>query len=88
MSNLTRHILLPALVPLLFIVVVATPMAVLGCRNRGLLALIIAFASVLGALSAAIRGAHCRLRRDSRANWWLASSLILAIAPVALLLLA
>lgn len=88
MPNLTRHLLLPALAPLLFLMVVATPAAVLGCRNRGQLALAIAFTSVLVALYAAIMGSRCRLRRDPRANWWLISSIVLAIPPIALLLLA
>lgn len=88
MNNLTRHILLPTLAPLLFLALAATPVAVLGCRNRGLLALAIAFASVFCALYAAVKGAICRSRGDTQAKWWLASSLILAIPPVALLFLA
>jgi hypothetical protein len=88
MQNLTRHILLPTLAPLLFFVVAATPVEFLGCRNRGLLALTIAFASVLCALYAAIRGANCSHRRDPQSTWWLLSLLILAIPPVALLVLA
>ena len=88
MTKLTRHILIPTLAPLLFFAVAATPVALLGCRNRGLLALIIAFASVLCALYTAIKGANCRFRHDPSANWWLLTSLILAIPPVALLILA
>jgi len=88
MTNLTRHITLPALAPLLFAVLAATPVEVLGCRNRGLLALVVAFASVFGALYAAIRSAQCSRRHDPRNLWWLATSLILMVPPVALLILA
>lgn len=88
MPNLTRHILLPALAPLLFLGLAATPAAVLGCRNRGLLALTIAFISVFCALYCAVMGVKASSRRDPRTRWWLASSLILAIPPVALLILA
>lgn len=88
MNNLTRHILLPTLAPLLFFALAATPVELLGCRNRGLLALTIAFASLLCALYTAVRSTKCNHRRDPRSTWWLLSSLILAIPPVALIILA
>lgn len=88
MDNPTRHILLPTLAPLLFFALAATPVELLGCRNRGLLALAIAFISLLGALYAAARSAGCRARRDPQGTWWLYSSLILAVPPVALIFLA
>lgn len=88
MNNLTRHILLPSLAPLLFFIIAATPVEVLDCRNRGLLALIIAFASLLGALFCTLHGAKDRSGRDPRSRWWLTTTLILVIAPVALIILA
>lgn len=87
-NNLTRHILLPALAPLLFFVVAATPVEVLGCRNRGLLALTIAFASLFGAIYTSVKGAKCSRRRDPQSTRWLFSTLLLAIPPVALVILA
>lgn len=88
MNNLTRHLLVPTLAPLLFFAVAATPVAVLGCRNRGLLALTIAFASGLCSLYTTVRSIQCSRRHDPRNIWWLFSSLLLAIPPVALLILA
>jgi hypothetical protein len=51
-----RHIVLPALAPAAFFLVASTPVEVLGCFNRGLMALTIALASVIGGLIFAIKG--------------------------------
>ncbi len=87
MNLIFRHILFPALAPLLFFSVAATPVEFFGCRTRGLLALTIALVGVLAGLSTAIMGAKSRLRRDPAANWWI-SSLILAIPAIAVLIIA
>jgi hypothetical protein len=88
MTPLTRHILLPVFVPVAFFLVALSPVQLLGCRNRGLLALLIALASVLAGLYTAIRAGNLRRRSDPEAQWWLATTLILIIAPIALLILA
>lgn len=88
MTPLTRHLLLPLFVPIAFFLVALSPVQLLGCRNRGLLALAIAFASVLAGLYTAVRAANLRRRGDPEAQWWLATTLILIIAPIALLILA
>jgi hypothetical protein len=61
---------------------------VLGCRNRGLLALLIAFVSVLAGLAAAVRAVQGRWRGEADSGRWVVSALVLAIPPVALLVLA
>jgi hypothetical protein len=68
--------------------VAATPVQVLGCRNRGWLAVAIAFASVLLSLGTAIMGTKGRLQGDPHTLWWFASTVILAIPAVALIILA
>ena len=88
MTRVTRHVVLPSLVPALFFAVASMPRETLGCRNQALAVVAIAFASVLGALAVTIVGATKRLRRDPEAWWWLGTTLLLVIAPVALLLLA
>lgn len=88
MTPFQRHVLLPALVPLLFLAVAATPVEVLGCRNRGLLALTIALVSVIAGLVAAVKAINLQRQGDPQARWWLKSALYLAIAPIALLILA
>jgi len=88
MTTLQRHVLLPALVPLLFFAVAATPVELLGCRNRGLLVLAIALVSVIAGLVAAVMAINCQRQGDPQSRWWLKSALLFAIAPVALLILA
>ncbi len=53
-----------------------------------MIALLIAFTSGLAALGAAILGAKGRVRGDTKAIWWVRSTLILVIPVVALLLMA
>ena len=83
-----RHILLPAIAPLLFLVVATMPVDVLGCRNRGLLAVAVAFLSVLAGLISAVAGVRGRMKGDSSAHWWATSALILAVPALLLILLA
>jgi hypothetical protein len=86
--NFLHHILIPSLLPIAFFTVAATPVEVLGCRNRGLLALLIVFVSVLAGLAAAVRAVQGRRRGEADSGRWVVSALILAIPPVALLFLA
>ncbi|OGP54122.1 MAG: hypothetical protein A2Y65_12965 [Deltaproteobacteria bacterium RBG_13_52_11] len=88
MKRLIYHILIPAIMPIVFFRVAMLPVEVLGCLMRGLLALLIAFVSGLAAIGAAVMGLRGRMRGDRYALWWLASSIILAIPVVAFILLA
>jgi len=74
--------------PVLFFVVASTPVEVLGCLVRGLLALLIAFISGLAALVAAIIGAKGRVRHDKNSIWWVTSTLILVIPVIAMIVMA
>jgi hypothetical protein len=88
MTRTVRHVLLPALAPAAFLLVASTPVEVLGCFNRGLIALTIAMVSVIGGLIFAVKGGLGRRRGDPGARWWVLSALILAIPPAALIILA
>jgi len=87
-DRIFRHILLPAFAPVLFLVVATAPVDALGCRSRGLLAIAIAFLSILAGLGSAIAGVRGRMRGEPDANWWATSALILAIPAVLLILFA
>ena len=56
MKRIVYHVILPAIMPVLFFVVASTPVEVLGCLVRGLIALLIALMSGLAALGAAVIG--------------------------------
>jgi hypothetical protein len=45
MKRVIYHVILPAIMPVLFFVVALTPVEVLGCLIRGLIALLIALIS-------------------------------------------
>jgi hypothetical protein len=87
-NQIYRHILLPAFAPLLFLVVATTPVDVLGCATRGLVAVAIAFLSVLAGLVSAFVGVRGRVRCNPDSSWWATSALILAIPAVLLILFA
>lgn len=88
MGRLTRHVVIPAIMPVVFFSVAFTPVAVLGCRNRGLLALLIALASGFWALGAAVAGVKGRARGDANSFWWVISSMVLTVPVVAMLVMA
>jgi hypothetical protein len=87
MKRIVYHIIIPAIMPAAFFVIASTPVDVLGCRTRGLIALLIAFISGLAALGAAIMGAKGRVRGDTNAIWWVKSTLILVIPVIAIILM-
>jgi hypothetical protein len=92
MKRIAYHVILPTIMPVLFFVVASTPVEVLGCLVRGLIALAIAFISGLAALGAANIGAKGgpkgRVRYDENSIWWVVSTLILVIPVIAMILLA
>lgn len=96
MKRIVYHVIIPAVMPALFFVVASTPVEVLGCLVRGLIALLIALISGVAALVAAIigakrgakGGAEGRIRHDRNRIWWVVSTLILVIPVIAMIILA
>jgi hypothetical protein len=83
-SRTVRHVLLPALAPLAIVGLYLTPVSLIGCTNRGLLALLVVGLSTIAAfvtIAIAIRG---RTRGDPSSRWWLLSTLVLTL-PLVLL---
>ena len=87
MNPIILHVMLPAILPALFFLVASTPVEVLGCLTRGLLAVLISFIGVLSGLGAAIMGVRRKRSGDPKANWWVVSALFLAVPAVALIVL-
>ncbi len=88
MKRAAYHVMFPLIMPILFFATASTPVEVLGCRTRGLIAVAIALVSGLAALGTAMMGARGRMKGTEGSIWWLGSTLILAIPAVALLILA
>ena len=87
-NPLYRHIIYPALMLLLFFAVALSPVGLLGCRTRGLLALAIALACGISAVFAAIKALKSRLRGDADSQWWMITTIILTIPVVAMIIMA
>ena len=88
MRYVVYHLMIPATLPILFFVTASIPVEVLGCRNRGLIAVAIALVSGLSALGTAMIGARGRMKGSADSFWWVSSALILVIPVIALLILA
>lgn len=88
MTRKAYHAVIPAVMPAVFFLIVATPVETLGCFTRGLLAFVVALASGLAGLGTAIMGVRGQSRGDANAAWWVISTAILTIPVVALLILA
>jgi len=88
MKRIVSHVIIPAIMPAVFFAIALTPVEVLGCRTRGLIALLIALFSGLAALGAATIGVKGRIRGDIYSIWWVASSMILTSPVIALIILA
>ena len=86
---MSKHVIYSLFAPALFFLVGTSPVEILGCRGRGLAALVIAFVSVLAGLGAALMaGKYSKAGDLPRSLRWTVSALILAIPPVALIYLA
>jgi len=83
-----RYILFPAILPVLFFVVAAMPVEFVGCRLRGLAAALIALTSGFIGIGTGIKALVGKTRGRADAAWWIASTLILAIPLVAVVVLA
>ena len=83
-----RHILLPALMPIAFFILAQIPVHVIGCRNRGILALLIALTSGIAAIGTSVIGLRERMRGNPDSTRWIISTLILTMPVIALIILA
>ena len=88
MAKTAQHILIPLILPALFFIVAALPVDLLGCRNRGLIAALLAIASGMLGIVAAVKGLIGKVRGDAHSFLWIVSALIFAIPAVFILLIA
>jgi len=83
-ERLTRHVLLPSVLPLILLALAATPKEVFGCANRGYMAMAVVLLSTLGALGTTVRATNAMRMRDPRARWWLFSTIVLLLPALLL----
>jgi len=80
-----RHLVLPALAPIAIVGLYFTPVSLIGCANRGLLALAVAAVATVAAVVCVTFAFRTRGRSDRADLWWAVSALVLTL-PLALLL--
>ena len=81
-KRIVHHVVLPAIAPGAITVLYYTPVSVVGCVNRGLMALGVALASAALAFVTVGLGLKARWRNDPDSGWWILSTLILALPLV------
>ena len=86
MKMITKHAVIPAILPLIFFAIASLPVELLGCRNRGLLAVIVAIAAGVLGIAAAVKALIGRVREDANSSFWMVSALILAIPAIFIVL--
>ncbi len=84
MNKHIKHVFLPAIAPVLIVALYFTPVAVFGCRNRGLIAVSIALISAVAAFVSIGMAFSTRIKHDPISKWWILSAAILTL-PLALL---
>lgn len=85
MSLALRHVALPALAPLAIVLLYFTPVSVISCANRGLLAVAVTGISAAAAFACVATAIRSGGRGDVSSRWWMLSTAILML-PLALLL--
>ena len=86
--RILHHVIIPAFLVALFLLIVSTPVEAMGCRNRGLIAVTMALVGALSALGAVIKGLMGRIRGDPTSTWWITSGLILMIPALIVVIIA
>lgn len=80
LSLLFRHVALPAVAPLALVVLYSTPLTVVGCAQRGLLALAVTSVATVAAFGCVVMAFRTRARGEDRSSWWMFSTAILALS--------
>ena len=86
--RILHHLIIPVVLVILFLLIVSTPVEVIGCRNRGLIAATIALVGALSSLGAVIKGLMGRIRGDPTSTWWITSALILMVPALIVVIIA
>ncbi len=86
MPKVIRHITIPAAVSALFFIAGALPLELIGCRNRGIVAAVVAIAAGGLGIAAAVRAITGRIRGDANSFLWMVSAFLLAIPALFIVL--
>ncbi len=85
MSAFTKHVLVPAIAPISIVALDFTPVSLVDCVNRGLMALAVVFISLAAGIVTGVLGFKTRGRGTPASGWWIASTCVL-VTPALLVL--
>lgn len=85
MSRILKHVVLPATATIAVVALYFTPVAMLGCVTRGLIALAVAGISLLVALVSVGVGLKKRIRGEKGSEWWIVTTVILMLPALLVL---
>lgn len=85
MRPVVKYVLLPCLGPLAIVGLYYTPVSVIGCVNRGLLALAVVFFSLIAGIVVGILGIRAKRRGEPGTHWRLVAMLILTVPALLVL---
>ncbi len=85
MNRLIKHIILPAIAPAAIIGLYFTPVSLIGCKNRGLLALGVVLVSLIIGIMAGLIGMKAG-RGDPKSRWWWIATMVILAMPAFLVL--
>lgn len=85
MSRILKHVVLPATATIAVVALYFTPVAMLGCVTRGLIALAVVATSLLVALATVGIGLAKRIKGESDSVWWIATTVILMLPALLVL---
>lgn len=88
MKKITKHVIIPLIAPTIFFVVASFPVELLGCRNRGLIAALLAIAAGILGILAAVKALIGKVRGDANSLLWIVSALILSTPAIFIVLIA
>ena len=85
MERVAKFILLPALAPAAVVALYFTPVTLIGCANRGWIALGVVFASLIAGIVVGVIGLK-RRRTDPDSRWWYVGAMCILVVPTLLVL--
>lgn len=85
MGPVVRHVVVPAVAPAAIVGLYFTPVSLIGCVNRGLIALTVVFLALIAGIVAGVIAIRLRPHDRHGSAWWALSAAILAV-PAALIL--
>lgn len=85
MTRAAKHILVPAVAPAAIVGLYFTPVALVGCANRGLAALAVVFVALGVGIAAGVKAMRLRSQGSEESAWWALSAAILTVPALLVL---